>query len=249
LEGTVKSRGFGQSHIGGRKNNEDAFLASETLGLYVVADGMGGYEGGEIASQMTVEGLHRFFDIVGPEGEVGMSRAGSGGRMVADDMMRLAIRQASHDIEKVRHGRLASMGSTVAAVLIREGRALIAHVGDSRVYRTRRGILERMTRDHSLYAELEEAGVISVGGLASRNVITRAVGVPGYAMPDVTIVDTQPGDTFLMCSDGLTDDVPDGDIAEVLAAFEPKLAAQQLVHRAWHAGASDNITCVVARVG
>ena len=67
-------------------------------------------------------------------------------------------------------------------------------------------------------------------------------------MPDVSIVETQPGDTFLMCSDGLTDDVPDGDIAEVLAAFEVQLAAEQLVQRAWLAGASDNITCVVARV-
>ncbi len=244
----MKSRGFGQTHIGGRENNEDALLVAEKLGLYVVADGMGGYEGGEIASQMTVEGLHRFYDIVGPDGEVGMTTPGSGDRTVAEDMMRLAIRQASHDIEKMRHGRLESMGSTVAAVLLRQDKALIAHVGDSRVYRMRRGVLERMTRDHSLYAELEEAGVVSVGSLASRNVITRAVGVPGYAVPDVRIVDTRPGDTFLMCSDGLTDDVPDGDIAEVLAAFEPKLAAEQLVQRAWLAGASDNITCVVARV-
>ena len=245
----MESRGFGQTHVGGRSNNEDSFLVEEKLGLYVVADGMGGYEGGEIASQMSVDGLHRFYDIVGPYGEVGMDTPGSGGRSVAEDMMRLAIRQASHDIEKIRQGQLSSMGSTIAAVLIREGRALVAHVGDSRVYRMRRGKLERMTRDHSLYAELEDAGVVSVGTLASRNVITRAVGVPGYATPDVSIVETQPGDVFLMCSDGLTDDVPDGDIAEVLAAFEPKLAAEQLVQRAWAAGASDNITCVVARVG
>jgi serine/threonine protein phosphatase PrpC len=248
LEDAVESRGFGQTHIGGRDNNEDAFLVAEKLGLYVVADGMGGYEGGEIASRMTVDGLHRFYDIVGPDGDVGMDRPGSGGRSVAEDMMRLAIRQASHDIEKIRRGRLDSMGSTVAAVLIRDGKALIAHVGDSRVYRMRRGMLERMTRDHSLHAELEEAGVVSVGTLASRNVITRAVGVPGYAVPDVSIVEARSGDTFLMCSDGLTDDVPDGDIAEVLAAFEPKLAAEQLVQRAWFAGAADNITCVVARV-
>ncbi|RLB55123.1 MAG: hypothetical protein DRJ42_07140 [Deltaproteobacteria bacterium] len=242
------SRGFGSSHIGGRSNNEDSLLVSDELGLYVVADGMGGYEGGEIASSTTTEGLHRFYDIVGVNGDVGMRTAGSGGRTVAEDMMRLAIRQASHDVERRRHGRLQGMGTTVAAVLIRDGGALIAHVGDSRVYRMRRGLLQAMTEDHSLYAELLAAGGIAAGMTVNKNMITRAVGVPGASRPDVRLEEALSGDTFMICSDGLTDVVEDGDIAEVLAAFDPKLAAEQLVQRAWINGASDNITCVVARV-
>lgn len=244
----MESRGFGCTHVGGRENNEDSLLVSERLGLYVVADGMGGYEGGEVASDITVQALHRFYDIVGADGEVGMNTPGSGGRTVAEDMMRLAIRQASHDVEKLRHGRLSGMGSTVVSLLVRDGCALWAHVGDSRIYRMRRGYLEQVTRDHTLFAELLEAGVVSMRSVASRNMITRAIGVPGYSRPDVTIERAEPGDLFLLASDGLTDVIDDGEIADVLDDLEPRRAAETLVSRAYMAGSPDNITAVVVEI-
>ncbi len=245
----MEARGFGFTHVGGREQNEDAYLVDDTLGLYIVADGMGGYEGGEIASRTVVGCLHRFYEFVGEDGDVGFDTTGSGGRSVAEDMMRLAVRQASHEIEKMRQGQLASMGSTVATLLMRRDKCLIAHAGDSRVYRMRRGRMTQITRDHSLYAELLEAGVVSARAVASRNTITRAVGVPGYWQPDVRIDAVQPGDTYVLCSDGLTDALDDGDIAEMIADLEPELAAWQLVQQAWTLAGedSDNVTCVVVR--
>lgn len=239
------TRGHAVTHTGRRRNNEDAYLVEPELGLYVVADGMGGYEGGEIAARLVVDGLHRFFSQVGPHGEAGMRRRGPNGRTVAEDMVRMAIRQASHEIRKIRRGKLRSMGATAAVLWVREGRALIAHVGDSRVYRLREGVLDRLTRDHSVYAELLEAGALASHAVAERNVITRAVGVPGAASPDIRIEKVEAGDVFVLCSDGLSDVVPREEMRSILTSVDLRRASETLVARAYMGGGTDNITAVV----
>ncbi len=174
-----------------------------------------------------------------------MRRRGPDGRTVAEEMVRMALRQASHEIQKRRHGDLRAMGSTAAVLWAREGRALIAHVGDSRAYRLRDGELQQLTRDHSVYAELLEAGAVASHSVADRNVITRAVGVPGASSPDVRIETIEAGDVFLLCSDGLSDVVSRHEMDNVLRTLGPRRACETLVARAYMGGGTDNITAVV----
>ena len=170
---------------------------------------------------------------------------------VAELRMDMAIRMAHREVQRESRGHLAEMGSTVAAVLLENDRALIAHVGDSRVYRVRQGDIEQLTRDHSLVADLEAAGC---GGLMANlpvqynHMITRSIAANSNAQPDLRVEQTEPGDVFLLCSDGLTDVMTDQDIAEVLNDYTPDAASTELVRRAYDAGSLDNITCVVFRV-
>jgi len=245
----VNSKGYAITHVGRRRNNEDDFLVDADLGLYVVADGMGGYEGGEIASSLVVQVLHRFFSRVGTDTDAGITRPTSKGRTLAEEMMQLALRQANHEIQKRRVGRLASMGATAAAVLVREDRVLIAHVGDSRVYRLRHDHLVQLTRDHTLHAQLMEAGAVNAAAEANRSTITRAVGVPGAAKPEMRTEMIEPGDKFLLCSDGLSDVVPDWELREILAEDPSARAVEAMVARAYLAGGTDNITALVVETG
>lgn len=239
--------GFASTHVGRRDNNEDAYLADFDLGLFLVADGMGGYEGGEIASHLVVDSFQYFFRRGGPADIEAFTGTAVDGKTPAENMMNLAVRRASREVERRREGRLAAMGSTVAAMMIRERWAVVAHVGDSRVYRLRNGRLECLTRDHSLYAQLLEAGVVSARAVARKNLITRAIGVPGCSKPDVATYDVRRGDLFLLCSDGLTDIVPDREIQGLLQALPPHRAVDAVVTEAYVAGGHDNITAMVVQ--
>lgn len=236
----MRSIGFAHSYVGRRTNNEDCHLARPELGLYVVADGMGGHEGGEVASHLAVDIVHDFFERVG-------GRADEGRR---EELMEMAFRLAHREVARERVGVLSEMGTTLSAVWLHGGKAIIANVGDSRVYRLREQTLERLTRDHSLFAEIEAAGVrLSVPSVrAFAHVVTRAIGVPGNADPDVQTVDLLPGDTFLLCTDGLTDVVDDERIATILTELSPDLAASALIGEAWISDSADNITVVVSQV-
>ena len=246
----MRAIGHASTHVGRRENNEDAHCADDRFGLYVVCDGMGGYEGGEIASRTAVDTLTRFFERMTPDGALGLHDP-TDGHELACGRMDLALRIAHREICRKRVGHLANMGSTLAAVVVQDGHALVAHVGDSRVYRLREGKLEAMTRDHSLYAEMEGAGRMSLPPrhqCSFQHVITRALGVPGDSRPDVRVERVQPGDLFVLASDGLTD-VVDDDVIEGWALMEPPEAlAAKLVEVALEAGASDNTTVVVVRV-
>ncbi len=244
----MEIRGFASTHVGRRDNNEDAFLADHDLGLFLVADGMGGYEGGEVASHLVVDTFEEFFRRGGPADREAFEGTAVDGRTPAENMMEMAVRKASREIEKRRTGRLAAMGSTVAAMMVRDRFAVVAHVGDSRVYRLRAGGLECLTRDHSLYAQLVEAGVVSAQAVAHRNLITRAVGAPGCSKPDVATHEVRSGDVFLLCSDGLTDAVEDDEIAAILTEHPSHRAVDALVAEAYVAGSSDNITALVVQV-
>src|SRR5262249_48790446 len=149
VEGRGRSlpHAYGLSHVGRRRNNEDSFCIAPHLGLYAVADGMGGYEGGEVASRLVVESLLRHFE----DEEV---TAGTGAATCLDG----AIKRAAETVTEAALGKLADMGSTVAALWVGRDRLAIAHVGDSRIYRLRSRRLVQLTRDHSVYAELEAQG-------------------------------------------------------------------------------------------
>ena len=243
-------RGYASTHVGRRENNEDAYLVDKEVGLYVVADGMGGYEGGEIASQTVVDTLHAFFRRIDP-GDPERTKPDWSDASMAESRMQMAIRIADREIIRQKVGKLSSMGSTVAAMFIADGSAVVAHVGDSRVYRQRDGELELMTRDHSLYAEMLAGGVAMSGDQMPQpysNVITRAVGVEGSCRADIQVLDAKPGDKFLLCTDGLSDVLSYWRIAQTLSDLAPYNAVDALVSEAYCAGSADNITAIVVEI-
>jgi serine/threonine protein phosphatase PrpC len=218
------------THVGRRANNEDAAVVAPALGLFAVADGMGGYEGGEVASRLAVDTLEE-----GVRAERGLAEAIAG---------------AHQAITARKRGRLAQMGSTLTALLVERGRAVVGHVGDSRLYRLRDGLLVKLTRDHSLYDELCAEGFQGLPPKESSpyaNVITRALGMNGQARPDFEEHVVRPGDVYLLCTDGL-DVIPDDHLATLLDASSPFEAATSLVACALERGARDNVTAVVVRV-
>lgn len=244
----MSSFGHSQSFIGRRSNNEDCELVNDDLGLYVVADGMGGHEGGEVASNLAVDIIHHFFERVGDRRLAPAPAAGQ--PTEAEDLLDVAFRMAHREVARERVGTLEEMGTTLVTLLLRDGCAIVGHVGDSRAYRMRDGKLEQLTRDHSLYAEMEAAGIASAlpTARAFSHVITRAIGVTGNGEPDITTVDTRPGDVFLLCTDGLTDVVPDERIEIILRELPPHLASAALVGEAWMSESRDNVTVVLATV-
>ncbi len=236
------------SHIGQRKNNEDAFLYDAELGLFVVADGMGGYEGGEVASELVVHSLLDFVthstmyndgDVTDPEY---IERQ-------ATRLLELGIRFANREVASQRKARLAQMGSTVVAAIIRQGTLAVGHVGDSRAYCYRRGELRALTQDHSLYTELKLAAGddphTRVDYSTTGHVLTRAIGVPGMCLPDTSSFSLESGDTFILCTDGLSDALTDAHIAEALDACGTAPTAETLIAAALDANADDNVTAIV----
>ncbi len=243
----LRVEAVGVTHVGRRKNNEDRLCVAPDLGLYAVADGMGGYEGGEVASRLAVDELSRFVarNLNGPSASLPFEEDRH--RSFQENLLAAGVMVAHQAICKRRVGPLEQMGSTVVAALVEAGKLAFAHVGDSRLYRLRRGRLELLTRDHSVWAELEAQGMAGAReDFRFRNQITRALGT-GDAQPDVASVELEVGDTFLLCSDGLYD--PLG--AEQLAALMRKPlkdASEALVEHAYAAGSTDNITALVMRV-
>jgi protein phosphatase len=238
-----------------RTTNQDnhAVVPPESLGgrvdgLFVVADGMGGHAGGEIASRVAVDTL----PAVVAEALADSDGPPSPARMV--DALREAIASANEAVWKQARANpeLRGMGTTCVALLMRNGQAAVAHVGDSRIYLLRQGALRQITEDHSLVQERVRAGDITTEEAQRsrfRNVITRAVGIADEIEPDVEVVDLAEGDTFLLCSDGLTTMVPEPEIARVLARSEPQAACDALVDAANRNGGEDNVTAIVVRHG
>jgi len=232
-----------------RLNNEDAYgeFVPETTPeveergvVFVVADGMGGHRGGEIASRIAVRTILAFYAT-----ETGGDRAKALAR---------AFHEANQTIlqEAVADSTLFGMGTTCTALALHQGRAYFAHVGDSRCYLLRKGKILQVTSDHSIVGEMVRSGIITDEDARThprRNVITRSLG----AQPDVMAetpdsVELQRGDTFLLCSDGLTAYLSDIDISVVLATHAPEAAAKTLVHMANEQGGRDNITVQVITV-
>jgi serine/threonine protein phosphatase PrpC len=241
------------THIGRRAKNEDDCCAVPSLGLFAVADGMGGYHGGDIASRSAIATLIEFYQRLAIEQDrERKSRGGPGPTdplVPPDESVLHAIKIADDRINAQRYGLLAKMGSTVALMRIHGNRAFIGHVGDSRVYVLRRGRLIALTRDHSYHQVLATACGTPLPprrNFGHANIILRALGSED-AQPDMTVETVRPGDTFLLCTDGVHDAVDDDVIAELLGTSDVERASANLVAAAYAAGGRDNITAVVVR--
>jgi serine/threonine protein phosphatase PrpC len=238
------------THIGRRPQNEDSYCVAPEIGLYVVADGLGGYEGGEIASSIVVHVLAELIGEKRREMEASPS-ADDGDRIARWQSILVEGAHLAHEQIVARQiGKLGMMGSTLAAILIPDGEAIVCHVGDSRVYLLRAGELKQLTLDHSLYAEMLALGVDAGDDKRAifANELTRALGMEGSAEPDVAREPIRTGDVFLLCTDGLYDSLRQGEITQALQAPSAQEACDRLVSQAYKQGSLDNITALVVRV-
>ena len=230
-----------------RTNNEDAFFIDKEAGLFIVADGMGGHSSGEVASKIVVEALPGL--ITSWTGTTENFRSEE-----SLNLMKAAIVELSEKVvsETSERPALYGMGATVVIAMLKGNGAVIAHMGDSRVYLHRAGKLKRLTRDHSLVQLLFDAGEITEEQMSNhpaKNHITRHVGMRGEALPDAIFIDLVAGDRSLLCSDGLTGMLIDTAIAKILTDNrEPEAACEALVKNANDAGGKDNITVVLADI-
>ncbi len=229
-----------------RTNNEDSVLASTDLGLAILADGMGGYNAGEVASTMATQGI---FDSLAPA--LDHANPIPGRDLIR--MMQMAVDRANLAIYEAAllHPEYKGMGTTLVVALLRQGRLVLGHVGDSRAYRWRDGVLTPLTRDHSLLQEQLDAGLISPEDARIapyRNLVTRAMGVEPVVQLEISEHAVQPQDSFLLCSDGLHDMLTDGEIAAIWQQHPTQDgAAWALLNAANEAGGRDNISLVLMR--
>ncbi len=237
------------THAGGRANNEDAYWLAPEIRLYLVADGLGGYEGGEVASRLATRAVAEF--VAEKHAEIARTPLSSENERLAfwTDVLVQGIDQAHHKILAAQVGELSMMGSTLAALLIPDSVALIGHVGDSRVYLYREGELRQLTRDHTLDQEVVARGVEVSEDLHAvfRNELTRALGIEGAAEPEISRVPVQPADIFLLCTDGLYNALTTDQIAAALPSGTAQNICERLVREA-QSKAVDNITVLIVRV-
>jgi protein phosphatase len=234
-----------------RGHNEDNYLINEEMNLFVVADGMGGHAGGEYASAIavnTVEEVVSSIEVHGAPPEVAEDPV-----ELTRYKIREAIRLAGRRIyDKAREQpEFHGMGTTAVVLLIEHGSAFVAHVGDSRLYMLRDGKIDQVTEDHSLIAEKMRHGLLTAEEAKNhrmRNVITRSLGYQEDVEVDMTVKAARRGDTFLLCSDGLSGHVQPDEMLDLLGRHGPQGAARRLVALACERGGDDNITAVVASV-
>ncbi len=236
-----------------RSHNEDSVAHDASIGLVVLADGMGGYNAGEVASGIAVSVLSsevghylkdaRPEDLNDADEEMGLV-------LLRDNVKKsnLSIFNAAQS-----QPQYAGMGTTIVAALFYDNRVAVAHIGDSRLYRLRDEVLESLTRDHSLLQEQIDSGLISKDDARlskNKNLVTRAVGIDADVEPELQMYDVQVGDIYLLCSDGLNDMVEDEDIAMTTQMLRNNLplAAAQLVQMANDNGGRDNVSVILVKV-
>lgn len=245
---------YGQTDVGSvRDHNEDAIITNPDLGICVLADGMGGHKGGEMASAITIgtviETLTEDLKNIKPgktDDETGYSMESK----AAHDAVALAnsnVFMSSSENEKYR-----GMGTTVVVLLFYDNRFSVVHVGDSRLYRLRDGILEPITRDHSLMQELIDRGFYTpeqARTSMNKNLVTRAIGIEDVVQIDVTEDIALVDDIYMMCSDGITDMIDDDLIQNTMlnCGTDLKKMAEELIREANAHGGKDNISVILAR--
>jgi protein phosphatase len=243
----------GQTDVGKkRKGNEDSFLIDAVLGLYVVADGMGGRKAGEVASRLVVETLQKTL--------LKLAAAENPGQMVGFD--RNLSTEANQLVYSIRRANLKTfdyaqndekcqgMGSTVSALLFSDRKIVVSNVGDSPIFRVRNGNTETVSKIHTVMAEQES--IAPEGGLKLGqqylHMITRAMGISETVNPDTRELDCQVGDVLVICSDGLSDKAFPEEIGEIVQRATPEAACVELIQMANDRGGDDNITVVVVRI-
>ena len=237
-----------------RSHNEDSVACDAACGLVVLADGMGGYNAGEVASGIAVS-------VVATEVCQRLQEASpiecdeESGDDLGVALLRDNIRKANLSIYQAAQSQpqYSGMGTTIVAGLFYDNSVVVGHVGDSRTYRLRDGVLETITRDHSLLQEQIDSGMISIEDARqskNKNLVTRAVGIDADVVPEIHVHDVRRGDIYLLCSDGLNDMVEDEDIQSTLYAMQGNLplAAEQLIQQANDNGGRDNVSVILVKV-
>jgi len=236
MNGVLAFRTASVSHVGAvRKLNEDGVLARPEIGVWAIADGMGGHGGGDVASQAVIAALGR------------LARQPTGAALLGEFEARIVdVNAELRALARLRGG--AVVGTTLVAVLIHGPHFACVWCGDSRLYLLRGGALTQISRDHSEVQDLVDRGVLDseeAKAWPRRNVVTRALGVAEQAELEIVDGPAFAGDTFLLCSDGLTAHVGDDEIAACLAADDPQRACDALLALTLQRGASDNVSLVV----
>lgn len=241
-----------------REHNEDSYCILSEHRLFVVADGMGGHRAGDVASRMATSEMTAFFDATNANGD-GVDWPSKQDTRMSVDQSRLvsAVKLANQRIfqTSTANRSVQGMGTTVVGVLFnREDRKMnVAHVGDSRAYRVRAGAISQLTRDHSLLNDyllvMPNLSDAQKERLPS-NVITRALGMQQAVAVDVSVDETEPGDVYVLCSDGLNGMVSDERILDIVHSAGPDVesAARTLISQANQNGGEDNITVVIIRI-
>ena len=254
IDGNCKIRFSGVTDVGRvRDHNEDNFLIADGFPLAAVSDGMGGHASGEIASQITVDTLRRYY-IDTHEGGTGTWPFRMPSLQVERDRMTVSIKLANaiiYDTGK-RDPSKKGMGCTVDAIYFSQGRFFIGHVGDSRIYRIRGSQIQLLTEDHSLLNDYKRMKAMSgeeAQNFPHKNVVVRALGLSAQVFVDILVEEYQLGDLYLLCSDGLCDMLDDATILSTITRFQSiDTASQTLVQLANEAGGVDNITALVVRI-
>ncbi len=236
-----------------RSHNEDAVYANPAFGLAVLADGMGGYNAGEVASGMAVSllgaELEKAFRKTAPY------RMDAAGKLYAHTALEHEIARANAAIFQAAQSQpqYAGMGTTLVVTAFYDNMMTVAHIGDSRLYRLRGEDFQLLTRDHSLLQEQIDSGMITpeeARHSQNKNLVTRALGVDPAVQPEIRDYDTMPGDIYLLCSDGLNDMVQDEEVALTLRTLAANLglAATQLIQTANDSGGRDNVSVILVRI-
>jgi len=244
----------GETNVGmKRTHNEDNFSIIEDSGLYVVADGMGGHASGEVASKMAVDSLKEFFAATAQDPERTWPYKMDRSKGYEENRLITGIKLANLRIYESaqRDPRQRGMGTTVVAMFAVEDGVYVAHVGDSRIYRVRDGKIEQLTEDHSLlndYIKMKRLTPEEIANFPHKNVIVRALGMKDTVKVDTRYEQPRAGDTYLLCSDGLSGPVTDPEMLEIISGTQDlKTAATKLIERGNQNGGPDNITVVLAR--
>lgn len=250
----LRVRACGLSDVGlTRAHNEDYFEVDPRHNLYVVADGMGGHSHGEVAAQLAVRTIHDFI-VKTSDRDTTWPFAGDARLARHSNLLKMAVRMAHDKVLAAisQDGSLHGMGTTVVGFLLEGTVAAVAHVGDSRAYRLRGGRLDQLTQDHTWVHEQVVAGFLSKEQARShplKNVVTRALGGESDVLVDVREIEVQPGDLYLLCSDGLTAMLGDADLRERLGSgLGLHEICRSLVDEANSRGGIDNVTVVLLAI-
>jgi protein phosphatase len=247
----LKLRSFAGSHVGRKRQlNEDAFQCDDSLGLFVVADGVGGHAKGEVASAEAVDQIHSFVKQGREQIKRLRTHPDDNARQLVRRLVESAVQSACYMVFGMAQldPEQKGMSTTISALLIVDGNGFTAQVGDSRIYRVRDNFGAQLTEDHTLVNYKIKQGLITqeeARTMRGKNVITRAVGHKDYVEVDTGEIEVRAGDRYLLCSDGLHGYLSDGEMEQVLSAGPEEESPQRFIELANTRGGKDNITVVV----
>ena len=262
MGGSLRIEVAGETNVGmKRTHNEDNFSIMEESGLYIVADGMGGHASGEVASKMAVDAMREFFAATANDPERTWPYKMDRSKGYEENRLITGIKLANLRIfeSAQRDTRQRGMGTTVVALFAVEDGVYVAHVGDSRVYRMRDGTLEQLTEDHSLlndYIKMKRLTPEEIANFPHKNVIVRALGMKDTVQVDISRLEPQANDLYILCSDGLSGMIHEPELFEKVSAFMNDPSKQndiegmchELINTANKNGGTDNVTVVAIKV-